>query len=262
VSERDEKLEAGKIVVQNRFLNWLDNFWYHYKWHTIVIGFFVMVFAICFTQCATTARSDVIVTYAGGYTLSARESEEIGKLLTDFLPLGEDGVGDSAGLNPFPIYTEQVLGEMYTYTDEETGELKKDNYAYSTAKKTNQDRISAFSDFLMTGTSSVWMVGQDVYDTEAEDLARGDTPDGLGLVVHERLVPLAELGVDLTHAYDDYAIRLGDTDFYKHYEIMKLLPADTLLVFSKAMVVGEVADEEIYARHRALFLAIVNYKAN
>jgi hypothetical protein len=28
------------------------------------------------------------------------------------------------------------------------------------------------------------------------------------------------------------------------------------------MVVGEVADEEIYARHRALFLAIVNYKAN
>ncbi len=262
MSENNEKLEAGEIIVKNRFLNWLDNFWYHYKWHTIAIGFFVAVFGICFAQCATTARSDVIVTYAGGCTLSARESEEIGKLITDLLPLGEDGAGDSAGLNPFPIYTESVLGEMYTYTDEETGELKKDTYAYTTAKKTNQDRISSFSDFLMTGTSSVWLIGQDVYDTEAEDLARGETPDGLSLVVHDRLVPLAELGVDTTNSYDEYAIRLGDTDFYRHYEIMQLLPEDTLLVFSRAMVVGEVADEEVYARHRALFLAIINFKAS
>ena len=36
---REDKREAGEIVVNNRFLTWLDNFWYHYKWHVIVSAF-------------------------------------------------------------------------------------------------------------------------------------------------------------------------------------------------------------------------------
>jgi len=43
LKDQNEKIEAGEIVVENRFLRWLDNFWYHYKWHTIIISFFVIM---------------------------------------------------------------------------------------------------------------------------------------------------------------------------------------------------------------------------
>lgn len=260
MDEQNEKLEAGDIVVQNKFTRWFENFWYHYKWHTIFISFFVFVFAVCFVQCATTERSDAIVVYAGGYTLSASEAEEIAKAMTGVMPANEDGSGNSTGLNPFSIYTEKELTAMYRYTDEDTGEEKMDSYAYSSAKAVNQDHISSFSDFLMTGTSSVWLVSEAVYDTAEEDLAREIEPDGLSLIQKERLVPLAELGVSADLAYDAYAVRLADTAFYQYYEVMQLLPEDTLLVFSRSMVVGAVADEEIYEMHRQLFLGIVNFQ--
>ncbi len=36
----------------------LENYWYHYKWHTIVVVFFLITFAVCFTQCALKEKPD------------------------------------------------------------------------------------------------------------------------------------------------------------------------------------------------------------
>ena len=41
--QRKIKEQGGAIAVQNPVLKWLDNYWYHYKWHTIVVAFFIFV---------------------------------------------------------------------------------------------------------------------------------------------------------------------------------------------------------------------------
>ena len=45
-------------------LKWLDNFWYHYKWPTIIAAFFIAVFAICIAQAVTRSEYDMYVRYA------------------------------------------------------------------------------------------------------------------------------------------------------------------------------------------------------
>ncbi len=39
----EEKLEPGTLTTNSRVLKWLDNFWYHYKWHTIITLFVAVV---------------------------------------------------------------------------------------------------------------------------------------------------------------------------------------------------------------------------
>ena len=43
----------------NRFLKWLDNYWYHYKWRTIVILFFAVLLIVCVVQCSTVEKYDL-----------------------------------------------------------------------------------------------------------------------------------------------------------------------------------------------------------
>ncbi|MBR6681499.1 MAG: hypothetical protein IKL40_00770, partial [Clostridia bacterium] len=57
----------------NRFLRWLDNYWYHYKWHTILISFAAVFLIVCVTQFATKEKVDAYVMYAGEKSFSVSE---------------------------------------------------------------------------------------------------------------------------------------------------------------------------------------------
>ena len=39
----DDKLEAEFHYEQKKIIKWLDNYWYHYKWTTIITAFFVIL---------------------------------------------------------------------------------------------------------------------------------------------------------------------------------------------------------------------------
>ncbi len=45
----------------------LENFWYHYKWHTIAAIFALIVIVVCTVQCATNTKYDIQVLYAGDH---------------------------------------------------------------------------------------------------------------------------------------------------------------------------------------------------
>lgn len=51
------------------FVEKVENFWYHYKWQTIIAVFFAVTFAICFTQCAKNSEPDAMIMYAGNYAV-------------------------------------------------------------------------------------------------------------------------------------------------------------------------------------------------
>ena len=243
MKEENEKVETGGIVVQNKFLKWLDNLWYHYKWHIIIVTFFVAVFGICMFQCAGNERPDVVVTYAGSYTLNASEAEEINKLFNSLVREDEEENELNTKLNHFGICSEEELKAKHTDPDDPDKGISE---VYPYAKQVNANNINSFTQFMMTGESAVWLVSEHVYNA---------------YVNRDRLVPLSDMGIDLTHAMDGYAIRFADTDFYKDHEILHKLPEDTLLVFAQGTLTGATSDKETYQIHKQLFRAIVGYSA-
>ena len=62
-------------------------------------------------------------------------------------------------------------------------------------------------------------------------------------------------------AFDDYAIRLADTEVYQYYDALKVLPEDTLIIMSQPLVMGQISDEAIYQEFLDTYYAIVNFKA-
>lgn len=72
-NENGEITEAPSRA--KRFRIWLDNYIYHYKWHTIIALFLVFTITVCSVQMCDKESYDVYVVYAGGYQVS--------KLVTD-----------------------------------------------------------------------------------------------------------------------------------------------------------------------------------
>ena len=241
-----EKIEGGEIVVQNKFIKWLDNFWYHYKWYVIFIAFFVVVFAICLFQCATAEQQDLMIVYAGyagndegdPNSFTAAEQEEIAKLFASMIE-SEDDEPVKIGFSRFYMYSEREMEVLYT--DPETGAPLETK---GTVQSLNLDQHKGFSDFIISGQCSVWLVSEYVYSTIAKD----------------RLVSLSSMGMESNVAYDEYAVRLAHLPIYKKYDALQNLPEDTLIVLAKSTFVGNSADQKTYAMYSDLFRKIVEYQ--
>ena len=74
-------------------------------------------------------------------------------------------------------------------------------------------------------------------------------------------VPLSEtFGTVPAGAYDEYAIRLGDTAIYQYYEALQVLPADTLVVFTYPYITGSSANAQKYEQFKALYRALIEFQ--
>lgn len=236
-----EKTEAPEWKKQSRFLSWLDNFWYHYKWGVIAAAFFLTVFLICFIQCGTREKNDLTVTCAGGYTFSEEERQNLRILFSNYAP-DLDGNGEKAvAVNDYSIYTEEELKALYT---DEDGDFSQ--YGYAAAKEHNTDRINTLSTYLKTGECGVYFVSEYVYQT---------------MNLQKIAAPLSELFESApASSYDGYAVRLRDTDLYQYYGVLQILPEDTLIVLSEDFVWGATNNQTIYSAYRDLFCSFVNFR--
>lgn len=242
---------SGEIAVQGRFLKWLDNFWYHYKWTVIISAFFLVVFLVCFVQCLQTVETDIPVVFVGGYvqeegtdayTWTSSERTAIEGILKNLFEKNSGQEGKQIGFLTYSVYTEEELRAKAT---DEDGNFSQ--YAFSSMKQTNLNELDTFSDYRMTGECSVWFVSPYVY-TEKK--------------VSETAMPLSELFEDVpSSAYDDYAIRLGDTAFYRYYDVFQRMPADTLIVLSRGWVYGASSNAQTYENYQTLYRAIVTFEA-
>ena len=77
--QQEPKITGGDIRLdeENKFLKWLDNYWYHYKWHTIIIGFFALMILFTLRQCANDATHDTVVAYCGPTEFMSEQTEGI-----------------------------------------------------------------------------------------------------------------------------------------------------------------------------------------
>jgi hypothetical protein len=238
---REEKLSGEKIAIRHPVLLWFENLWYHHKWTIILVAFFLFVAIVCFAQCATTPNKDIYITFGGSHTMTSEELAAVERVFGDFSKQTFTEKSPAVGVVSYPFYTEDELRALYT--DPETGDFN--GSAFHMAKGENANRLDELSSYMMTGDCAIWLVNTAVY--EAQHMAG------------EHSVPLAEtFGTTPAGAYDEYAIRLGDTAFYQYYEALQVLPADTLIVLTRGTV---FSTEQAYAQFKALYRAIIEFKA-
>ena len=61
----------------SKFLKWLDNYWYHYKWHTIIVTFFLVIGIISTVQIFNKESYDAYVMYVGGQDIPDTKYHDI-----------------------------------------------------------------------------------------------------------------------------------------------------------------------------------------
>lgn len=225
----EEKREAREIKEQSKLLLWLENYWYHYKWHTILGAFFLMVIIVSTVQCASVKKSDVTVAFCGNAALSRAQEDGLSGVLGDVCPADVDGDGEkTVSLEQFSIFSEEQLTELYTYVDPQDGQTKLDKTGRDAAKAYNLDRIQVLQNYIMTGDCAVWLVSEYVYN--------GYFAGKINVV-------------------DKVALK--DTAIYRRFDAVKELPDGMMLILTRP-VMGFYAEDAHFAEAQAYYNAALH----
>ncbi len=69
--ERDSgEIPSGDVKIKVPVSEKLSNFWYYYKWHTLVAVFAVIVAVVLVVQCCSREKYDIYILYAGDKSIS------------------------------------------------------------------------------------------------------------------------------------------------------------------------------------------------
>lgn len=239
----EDKISAAEIKDNSKFLKWLDNYWYHYKVPTIIVLFISIVLLVCTLQmCATDDKQDITVLYSGPFLMMGSEHENVRNVLNYVMP--EDFNGDGrkyTELITYQVASEQQIKDMEAETDE------NGNPKYSINRQYYINEYSNYSNMLITGEFALCFLDPWLY----ESLANSD-----------RLKTLTDIFGEMPDgAVGDFGVRLGDTAMYQYYDVLKILPEDTVICLLKPYVFGETSKEDIYARSVSMFKAVVEFEA-
>ncbi len=79
-------------IVPKTFKEKLNNFWYHYKVHTIIIFFVITTLALCITQCARRPKYDFEILYFAYKPAIDAQTQAIGDYFENFAEdINDDG---------------------------------------------------------------------------------------------------------------------------------------------------------------------------
>ena len=245
--EDREKMPEVEIKAKSRFLTKLENYWYHYKWHTIIAGIAAIILIVCMWQVNTTKKHDVIIVYAGPNCLSTTEIKELEEIINAALPYDKDGNGDkSAAMSMYQIYSAEQIEKQNAETDATGAHMTVDT-------SRNTEQYSAYNSYMMTGSSSICFLDPWLYEQTLSN-SQGSYIRPLYEVFGEGNLPKGSLE-------DGYGVRLGDTDFYKNNEVVQRLNPDTVVCFRSSHILGQSSNDKHYQYEEAVFRALLTYQS-
>ena len=221
---KEEKLDTKEISTKNsKFLLWFDNFWYHYKWHTIVIAFIVIVLGISTVQACTNQKVDVIFTYAGPkeFVTAPEEKAAINSALSN---ASKSVFGDKANssLNSYLIYSKSQIEKIESELDE------NGNQKYTINTSFNTSQMNSFNEFSQAGASCIFLLDPSIYQSFIDESGNADRLMELSMVY----------GSTPEGALDKYSVRLGDTKIYQTTPELRALPADTIVCLHGKLILS------------------------
>ena len=235
--------KMGDVKMSSPFLTRLENFWYHYKWHTIAAITAIAILVTCLVQCSKQKDYDVYVMYAGGETFS-RKSEggdipaynkmasALAKHAGDYDKNGEVLLSFSDLFIPSP-------GEQ---------EALGDNADFSSMR----EDIKILNDRMAYSEYYVFLVSKYVYD---EYHVKSDI---------ELFAPIAKYCPENNDFVfeGDNAVYLSSTDLYSLAPFSEL-PADTLICIrinsEVSSAFGRRKNAELYKRAEEYITSLLSY---
>ena len=199
----------GKIV----------NYWYYYKWHTLIVLFFAVVFTVLIVQMVSRPKYDIKILYAGPAIISDEQSKAICEAFSQLMPTDYDGNGEkNAELFSLIIMDDEQLKEANeTYSD------------YFLNRGTINDNRETLTMNTLAGDYIIYLIDINCY---------ADLRDNSAFAKRE------DYGFDAGTPYDEYAVYLNSLDFAEFYTAFDVFP-DSTLVCIKRVQVNEDGDGKL-----------------
>lgn len=167
MDERDGKLQGGELEVKSPAMLWLENYWYHYKWHTLAAIFIIIVVVVCTLQMCSREEIDVQIMYAGNDDISQlrgdaelSEHEELIKAICRFVG-DRDGDGKrTAGVLNLFIPSDEHIAELLEQLGDE----------YEINEPLVRSNLESFNSNIVYGDYYICIIGDHLLEMkQAED---------------------------------------------------------------------------------------------
>ena len=223
-----------------------ENFWYHYKWPTLIIAFFALFFLIAIAQMSSKPKYDAHLLYAGPTYLD-------GEVVAEILQSVEKAADQAYDItdNPADYSGDGMLNcdfNKIVYVPTLTAEEYKENDIYFNGVE-NLSARGQFDNLIMIGEYVVLMIDKSLYDETVGTGAFCKLSDILDTVPE--------------NAYDECGILLADLPICVENGFRQL-PDDTVLCCRGKSYVNNfnkrVQEDSLYEAQVELFRQIVAYE--
>ena len=230
----------------NDFKSKLSNYWYHYKWHTLVALFFTVFITVMIVQMASRGKEDISIMYAGPEIISDTQRDAIADVFEQIMPKDYDGNGNkSVDFMDIILLNHEQLKQAYA-------DGANQHFLNEGTIQNNKETLSVQA---RAGDYVIFIIGEEWY----RDLYNGDS----FLTFDEQ----AALGIDISHGerYDNCAYKLHSLEFAKFYTQFESFPEDSLVCIRRKSAVSAIKGAEKaqkhYDRHIEYFNALLSFTA-
>lgn len=201
-----------------KILKWVENYWYHYKWVTVITLFFVLVLGIGIFQMCAKEEDDIDILYTGPAILSADQKQE---LAAAFAAVMADDFNDD-GEKTVKISDITVLSDEQLEEKQAEAAAESDWVYYDYQNRENA--ISNVTALITTGETVICLMDDYMYQKYKAQDAFLPLEDAIGSLPE--------------YAIDEYSVHLADTPFGQYFSACTALPADTVLCIRRASVLS------------------------
>lgn len=190
---------------------WLENFWYHYKWHTVVALFLIFTITICSFQFCQRKDYDIYIMYAGGGELKMTSQDgdvpEYEKAISALLRYTDDY--DENGEIAINLLT------LFMPSSEEIENIKADGKDVAYQKIYDNSQI--FRENILYSDYYLCLLSEEIFLEQCASEAP----------VFDKISQYTQNGTDYEFV-SEYGIRLSSLPIYARDGI-KTLPRDTVV---------------------------------
>lgn len=251
----DETLEAEAAATAmgdgraSRLRYRLGNFWYHYKWHSLVALFLAVVMVFCVAQCSSREDNDVYILYAGPW-LSYNDGAQREAVTQAFSAVMQDYNGD--GTRVVSYRTILMMNETQLKDLAAQYEGREDEMPIIQSSFLAQ-QAELYRNEIASGDTVLCLLDISLF----HELKDEGWLLPLTNYVPEEDVPENDL--------EDYGVYLKDTAFGQYFSGVKDMPEDTVLCIRAASILNtwgwqrEERAAELHARHEDLLRRVLAF---
>lgn len=245
MEENNRREEYGEVKMTSPFLTRLENFWYHYKWHTLVTLFVLIVAIVLGVQMCARESYDIYIMYAGDKLVGKVQPEdgtlpEYNEMLSSLKRVTEDFDGNGE--------TDISYSTLYISSLSDS-----ENAALSTSDRSTLYERMWYGDYYLC------FLSEEAYEDCLDHYKTSIQKGAILFSSLEGYVP-EDSGIRYVNEQTKDAVYLSSTAFYELPGICEL-PADTVICLRTKTVASGIQgnSEEQFARSEEVLREIFSY---